>query len=244
MEVPETLRDLGLSSPEAKVYIALLELGSSTTGPLIKKCGLYSSVVYYTLESLMKRGLVTYTISGKTKTFIAAQPEKLKELLNELELKVDDLIPNLASIQNSEKSKQEIFIYEGLKGAMTVFNDILDKMKEGDEQLVIGTSKNSMLSDFFKRWNKKREKLGVKKKIIINEDAKKYIPEHKKQRLIEVRTLPSEKPPPIAVNIFEEVMTITLWGNYPITIEIKNREITAGFKQYFVVLWRSANKVS
>ncbi len=244
MEVPETLRDLGLSSPEAKVYIALLELGSSTTGPLIKKCGLYSSVVYYTLEGLIKRGLVTYTISGKTKTFVAERPEKLKDLLKELELKVDDLIPDLVSIQNTEKSKQEIFIYEGLRGAMTVFNDMLVRMKKDDEQLAMGVSKGSMpLYGFFKRWDKKREKIGIKKKIIIVEDATEWIEEYKKQKLIEVRTLPFKNTVPMSIDIFKDSVAILLWGNYPIVIEINNKKITEGFKQYFKIIWRSANKV-
>ena len=42
----ELLREIGLSNWETRVYIALLELGSTTTGPLVKKCGVERNVYF------------------------------------------------------------------------------------------------------------------------------------------------------------------------------------------------------
>ena len=36
----EILEDLGLSNSEVKVYLSLLELGETTSGPLLQKSGL------------------------------------------------------------------------------------------------------------------------------------------------------------------------------------------------------------
>ncbi len=49
------LEDLGLTTAEIKVYIALLELGNSTAGPLVEKSGLQNSVVHRTLHSLIQK---------------------------------------------------------------------------------------------------------------------------------------------------------------------------------------------
>ena len=35
------LEDLGLTNAEIKIYLALLELGSTTAGPIIEKSGLH-----------------------------------------------------------------------------------------------------------------------------------------------------------------------------------------------------------
>ena len=47
------LEDLGLTHAEIKVYVALLELGSSTAGPLINKSQLHNSVVHRAITSLI-----------------------------------------------------------------------------------------------------------------------------------------------------------------------------------------------
>lgn len=44
----QILEDIGLTNAEIKVYIALLELGTSTAGPIIEKTGLQNSVVHMT----------------------------------------------------------------------------------------------------------------------------------------------------------------------------------------------------
>ena len=54
------LEDLGLTRGEVKVYIALLEIGSSSVGQIIEKSGLQNSVVHRALNSLIEKGLISY----------------------------------------------------------------------------------------------------------------------------------------------------------------------------------------
>ena len=49
------LEDIGLSNAEIKVYLTLLELGTSTAGPILEKSGLQNSVVHMTLNKLIER---------------------------------------------------------------------------------------------------------------------------------------------------------------------------------------------
>ena len=54
----EILEDIGLTQGEIRVYLALLELHTSTAGPIIEKAGLPSSVVYLALNKLLKKEMI------------------------------------------------------------------------------------------------------------------------------------------------------------------------------------------
>ena len=69
MEEVSILEDLGLSKREAKAYLALLELGSTTVGEIIKKTDIPSSKIYEVLDRLMKKGLVSYVIIKLFRSF-------------------------------------------------------------------------------------------------------------------------------------------------------------------------------
>ena len=63
-----SLREAGLTDGEIKVYLALLELGAATTGPIIEKSGIARSIIYQILDKLMQKGLVSMVMKDKTKT--------------------------------------------------------------------------------------------------------------------------------------------------------------------------------
>ena len=52
----DALVDAGLTNAEARVYLALLELGSTTAGPVIKKAGLHRGTTYQVLQRLLEKG--------------------------------------------------------------------------------------------------------------------------------------------------------------------------------------------
>jgi len=86
------LLKLGLTEGEAKVYIALSGLGSSTVGAIVKKSGVAYSNIYDILNRLIEKGIVSYIIKSKTKYFQAASPSNLIDYLlmivNELKRKI------------------------------------------------------------------------------------------------------------------------------------------------------------
>jgi sugar-specific transcriptional regulator TrmB len=82
----DKLRHLGLSENEAKVYMAMLELGPSVVVEIARKSGINRPTTYVQIESLKKKGLVSTQAKGKKQFFIAESPDKL-ELLIEKQLK-------------------------------------------------------------------------------------------------------------------------------------------------------------
>ena len=56
----KALQNIGLTKNEITVYLTLLELGTTTTGPLTYKSGLHNSRVYESLNKLIEKGLASY----------------------------------------------------------------------------------------------------------------------------------------------------------------------------------------
>src|SRR3989344_2186615 len=85
MNETKELENIGLTKGEAKVYLALIELGSTTVGPLVKKANVAYSNIYEILNRLVDKGLVSYIVKSKTKYFQAASPKSFSDYFNKKE---------------------------------------------------------------------------------------------------------------------------------------------------------------
>ena len=110
----KVLENIGLTEGEIKVYLALIKLGPSTSGPITDSSGVSRSKVYNILERLMQKALVSFIIKQKTRYYQAEDPTKIRSYLNkkqhEFELQkaeVDKLIPELQLQKQLEKTKSE-----------------------------------------------------------------------------------------------------------------------------------------
>jgi sugar-specific transcriptional regulator TrmB len=126
--ITEILEIIGLTKSEIKVYLALLELGSSTTGPLVEKSHASSSKIYEILEKLIQKGLASFVIEAGTKYFEAAPPSRLLDYMKEKEdllakqrQELQHIIPALELKQHYSKNRSEATIFRGLKGVKTAY---------------------------------------------------------------------------------------------------------------------------
>src|SRR3989344_7982952 len=101
------LQDIGLTEGESKVYMALLELGTTTTGPIVKKSGISASKVYEILNRLAEKGLVSHIIKASTKYFRAADPERIIEYIEEKEKDIASKKEEMKKIVPQLKAKLE-----------------------------------------------------------------------------------------------------------------------------------------
>lgn len=136
---PMIIKEAGLTDGEAKVYLALLKLGSSTSGPIIEKSGVANSIVYRILDSLIEKGLASYITIEKIRYFQAAEPQRIldyieekKEKLNKSKDIINKMIPALMSI-GSEKKESSVRLFKGFKGFQTAWELQYSKLKKGEE---------------------------------------------------------------------------------------------------------------
>lgn len=243
MEETSILTEIGLSQSEIRAYIALLEIGSSTNGEITKKANLNRSNCNEALKRLVKKGLVSYVIKANRKYYEATDPNHILQLIKEKEKKIQEIIPKLEEKRTLHRKEQEANIYEGYKGIKSVFEDILNSLKLGEEYLVFGAVPvPELFENYIKHWTKRRIKKKIKLKIIFNEEAKLMIKQYRKEKLTDVRILPKEYITSAVVNIYGNKTATIVWTKEPLAFVVKNKDYADSFRQYFGLLWKIAKK--
>lgn len=241
------LKELGLSGNESKIYLYLLKKGSTTTGSIIKETGIANSRVYESLNSLVGKGLVTYTIQKDGKHFQAEDPQKFIEIEEERKKKIQKFLPELYNLKSSEKTETKSAIYEGFEGFKTAFNKIIDDCPIGGEILILGFSEpefaKESLRTYLKNVNLKCRSKKQKVKLLLDRSIKETLGKDREEEgYSEVKYMPKGYISPAAIDIFENYVYIFLWEEKPFVFMIKNKTIANSFKSYFNFLWRLAKK--
>ncbi|MFC1753776.1 TrmB family transcriptional regulator, partial [Thermoproteota archaeon] len=173
------LKDIGLTNAQIMVYLALLELGESTSGPVIRKSKLQNSVVYNALNQLIEHGLVTFVLRGKRKYFSAENPKNLIRFVEDKKERIEELVPQLVIRQKLAKSKQEARVFLGWKGIYNAFNQILEELPKGSDYIGFAGGFEEQYTEeskrFFREFQKKRNKKQYKIKLIANETSREQV---------------------------------------------------------------------
>ena len=166
----QQLQNLGLTKTESKIYITLLNLGSSLAGIIARKSGIHRRTVYDILDKLIEKGLIGYITKNNRKYYEINNPEKLKELIREKEQSINQILPLLKQKYNTQKEKQETLVFKGKEAIKKIFQDQLNYK----EILVLaGEGASEVLSFYLKHYNNERIKRKIKLKIISNEKHEK-----------------------------------------------------------------------
>jgi HTH-type transcriptional regulator, sugar sensing transcriptional regulator len=242
----EKLQELGLTRGEAKVYEALLMLGPSTVGPVVKRSGVAYSNIYEILNRLMDKGLVSFIVKERTKYFQAEDIKRIKDYLvvqeKELESKkktFNELQPKLEKLGLGKK-KEEAEVFIGEKGLMTAY-----------EKLVKGVSKDK--GYFFyvhnEEYYERAEKFYVKSWHLMKKNKWKGLScvDFKKTKLIKRYPSFIEQrfvlfPVPGNIDFIGDKVLITTWKDKPIGILIHSKEIVESYKEYFKSVWELGKK--
>lgn len=125
MSLKESLKEFGLDDKKAKVYLAMLELGTAKAHEIAHKAKIARPTTYDILEKLSQDGLVGSYEKRGIRYYIANDPEKIKRQLQEKEKAFDAILPELKSVYNSLSAKPKISYFEGIEGIKTVLDDTI-----------------------------------------------------------------------------------------------------------------------
>lgn len=234
------LADLGLTNAEIKVYIALLELGPSSAGPILDKSGLQNSVVHVTLNRLIEKGLVSYVLEGKRNTYQASNPQHLLDYMEEKKDRFRVILPELLAKQGLSKTKPEVTTYRGIKGIRELLYELLDA--SGREHHTLGSSNKSLMMGGL--WWEQYHRMLVAKKIhaqlLFYQSLKEFEAEKKYPKGIEIRYTKMGFEPLTETIIRGDQVGIIIWTEKPTGIRIQNNEMAQSYDQYFNYWWKSA----
>ncbi|MAF99579.1 MAG: hypothetical protein CMH61_03105 [Nanoarchaeota archaeon] len=235
----QILEDIGLSNAEIKVYLALLELGTSTAGPILEKSGLQNSVVHMTLNKLIERGFVTFVKEGKRNHYQAANPKHIIDFINEKKERFEEILPTLLLKQQQAKEKPEIVTFRGIRGIKELLMELLDA--GGKEHHTFGsTAKSLMLGDaWWVSYHKKRSQRGIKAKLLFNESLAHWKAETKYPKS-EVKYTKAGFEPLTETIIRNNKIGVIIWSDKPLGIIIHQKEAAKSYDQFFKIMWSTA----
>ena len=246
------LEEIGLTKSEIKVYLALLEIGESSKGDIVRKAKIAASKVYDVLDKLIDKGLVSFIIKNNVRYFRAANPKKIRDYLTQKReelIKQEELfnkvLPEFNKLYESISEESKVEVFGGWRGMETVYSLLLSESKRGDIVSILGAGtgiKELQFELFFTKYRRLALEKGIKTKIIFNETARNYVASIEKSlgKIREKKFLFKQTPSEIV--IFKNHIIILIRKLDPIVIHIKDRETAESFLNYFEELWKIASK--
>ena len=239
----EELEKLGLTENEATVYLALLETGLTTAGAIIKKTNYHRNIVYFNLDRLIEKGLVTYVMIKNIKHFQAAEAdeltnyiEKQKQELEQKQAILKEVIPQIEAIRKITKQTEEATVYKGLKGVKNVLEDIT---RSKTEMLLFATGwgAKQTLGPYYDQWHLKLKENKVTGRALVSRKnpIKEKLP-------YKIRYLKEEFLQPTTICVFEDKVLNVIWEEEPLAVLITSRKNADSYRNYFEILWRKAKE--
>jgi sugar-specific transcriptional regulator TrmB len=232
------LEDLGLTKAEIRVYLSLLKLGASTSGPIIQKSGVQSSVVHLALKSLLDKGIVSFIKIGKDRQYQATDPKNLLDYIENKKKKFLDILPEL---EEKQKEAKNIYLTEMFLGKKAMFSLLLNMIadaKPNEEYLsfsLIEPHDDEELVDFYQTYNLRRREKKLEVKVLVNEKVKPiYEKNYSKELLKKAHVRYTSFHFPQGIIIFRQTVTFVHWGENSFAVKIENKEMARQFKEFFL----------
>jgi len=244
------LGKIGIAKQEARVYLALLGLQEARTGMLCSYTKIASSNIYKILESLIKKGLVSFRVQNNIKVFMPSPPESLNEIFLEKQRKLEEeqkelakAISDLKKIELEEKPQTNYKYYEGISGIKSLWHEINSKMRK--ENLIrIYTGKkgvyNRLLASFDEHHNLRKKK-NIKEKLIFPKGELK-IAEKRRNKITQIKFMDMENE--AEWGVCNDTFHIHYYPvkKKPYGFLIKDAVFAKTFAQVFDQLWEKAKQ--
>ena len=236
------LEEIGLSRNEAVVYTALLGLGETKTGAIVKKTGMHRVLIYDALDSLIEKGLAAFVIKENRKYFQATDPDKLVDFLNEKREIAKALLPELDQLKEKSKLEQQVIIYSGVKGLKTAFNNMLRELSPGGTYhccVASGYMTETIGVSYQNNFQKNKKKEKIKSYVI-------YYGDYSKRNEVVETTYGSIRHStlkyfPTTTYIYnDKVMIVICTANPPFAALITNKETAESYRKLFQDFWKNA----
>lgn len=237
----EELKEFGLTDNEARIYLELLKIGTSSPAEIATKTGFSRSYVYDALERMSEKRVVSSVRKNSKKNYSAIAPKQLEETAKQRLEKIQKIMPDLENLQNSSKDEIKVEVYKGKYIYKTLLKDITSSLKPNQEVLIFGVDDEAMikLDQYYlihlKQYFAKLQKRGIKEKVIAKTNAKII----KEAKTTTHKFLPKKIIGNTAFEVYGNKVAIFLWGDPNHLILIENKEVAESYRNQFLMMWNS-----
>jgi sugar-specific transcriptional regulator TrmB len=242
MVIP-TLKQLGLSDKEVRIYLALLAKGQASVRTLAQETGINRGTTHDVLKSLMGHGLLSTTRKGTRHYYLAEHPRKLNAVIRQrlsdlqhAQQNVQDILPELHAMMATKQEAPVVKYFEGLSGIRSILEDVLDTVSMLDDPTYFAYSAANIrhvLLEADPTFSEERIRRGVQVKVIALGEGGKLV------GLDERKWLPQQtNAPTYQILYHHRVASIALNSvGEPFSVLIEHRDIAQMQKRIFSHLW-------
>ena len=238
MNLFSIVKDIGLGPKEARIYLACLELGSSTVSDIADKSGVNRVTAYSILEKLIKKGFIHFLTKDGVKFFDATDPEIVKR---ELKRKISEFSHALPAFKRlrGEASHPKIQYFEGIEGIKALYADTLSSKTE-----ILNYSNSKEIRDHWPNYDEEYVKERVRRKIYLRgisplDEHGLRVQTEDKENYRELRLVPAtEFSFTNEINIYDDKVAITSFKDIPlIGMIIESLEVANTQRDIFKMAW-------
>lgn len=242
MDHQTILKKLGFSDKEINIYLTALKLGPAPVRRIAEVSGINRGTSYDILKSLIDRGLVSYYHKEKKQYFVAENPGRLKNFLenqisdlNQIKLDVSAIIPQLKSLYDLAGSKPVVKYYEGPKGIKAILEQVLEE-PDSREYLVWSSQIRDKLYQAFAGFTKERIKRDINVRVISVGQSNEPVADLAERKLLsqsgEARTY-------IIIYADKSAFISLDSGQNLIGVVIEDQAINQTLKLFFNFIWKN-----
>lgn len=241
----EQLKKLNLTDKEARVYLALLELGPATPYKIAKRSRLKRPTAYVIAEELIEKGLIIQVTGEKNKLYMARSPEAYFEEVEDRLISAKRALPELMALQRKKSEKPNILYFEGVDGIKQAYDY---RLKEFHGKEIVGFFARTkdvdaeLTKEVLFPWNEYKQKHGINVRGFTADDPglqsySKFLSTDGAGGKIIGRFLPqSLYSADSSLEIFEWGVRIVIMESKQALI-IESEKLSHMFKEVFELLW-------
>ena len=233
----DILKELGFNEREAKTYVSLLEIGSTTTGPLIEKTKIPASKIYDVLRKLENKGFANHIVIKNHKRFQAADP---KILLNYMEKKYEELekyVARLEELRKQTHEKQYAEFYEGRKAIFSLIRHLIKNAEKGEDYFNFSFDdelKEPALSSFFSSIGKLSHEKGLNIKTLSPANKRNLIETVFDEEYFRITNNKfTKRYVPEGLIIIGNDIILVEWEGKPSAVRIRSKTFADNYRELF-----------
>ncbi|MDD5650752.1 MAG: helix-turn-helix domain-containing protein [Candidatus Nanoarchaeia archaeon] len=237
----EIFEELGLTRTEIKIYLTLLEIGSSTAGTILEKSKLPNSTVHRDLNTLIEKGLINFILEGKRKVYQATNPEYFFNFIEEKKRKFEEILPELKEKQKKIIKEEFASVYKGVRGIKEVYNIMINT--KGKEYNTFGGGPITSKIMGFTWWlslHKKRVANNLPSRQVFDESVREGGKDIAKNPLTKIKYVDKEFAQFQETVIVGDLVAIAVFSENPYAFLIKDKNVAESYRKYFELLWKMA----
>jgi HTH-type transcriptional regulator, sugar sensing transcriptional regulator len=238
------LKKTGFSEKEARIYLAVLELGKGDVTEIAKKAELKRSIAYVIIDELIEKGYASKLPNRKINTYQAIDPGVILNSIKTTTKHFSEMLPYLRSLNAKEGRLPKIHFIDNKEGIFKVYED----MNAHQDQFFI--SSYSHIEKYFpgeiKKWvdNYRKGRYTFKGRHLIANDPEDLALISEFTSIgQQVRILPGLKKSQMDFSVYGNKLAITAFEESPYIVVIESKGIVDSLMPILEVAWKSGKEI-